>query len=62
MNDGTVLELITVKELATRLNVCRPTADKIGRENGAKYKFGRTARYDWSKIIKSRAPSKDGKD
>jgi len=50
MNQNTEKLLIRTKELQTMLSCSRQTAEKIGREAGARFQIGRVVRWKVSDI------------
>ena len=50
MNQNTEKLLINTKELQTMLSCSRQTAEKIGREAGARFQIGRVVRWKVSDI------------
>lgn len=44
--DGTLPQLLTSKELQAYLRVCRPVAERFGRDCGAERRVGRRKLYD----------------
>ena len=50
MNQSTEKLLITTAELKTMLSCSRQTAEKIGREAGARFQIGRVVRWRVSSI------------
>ena len=50
MNQNTEKLLITTAELKTMLSCSRQTAEKIGREAGARFQIGRVVRWRVSSI------------
>ena len=43
--DGTLPQLLTSKELQSYLRVCRPVAERFGKECGAERRIGRRKLY-----------------